>query len=87
MTLVLIALFGLLALVVIWCALDVAWQQTDRVSIGAVLGDDALIAEDVERTLTADLLSGSITRDQYRYATGTLAAGEPQPAGLQRLAG
>ena len=87
MTLVLIALFGLIALVAVLCALDVAWRQTDRFAIGAILRDSEPIAEDVERTLTADLLSGAITGEQYRHAAGTLAAGEPQPAALQRLSG
>jgi hypothetical protein len=87
MTLVLIGLFGLLALVGLLCALDSAWRQTDRFAISAILGDDRLVAEDAERSLTADLLSGSITREQYRDAAGSLAAGEPQPAGLQRLVG
>jgi hypothetical protein len=87
MTLVLIALFGLLALVGVLCALDAAWQQTDLFTIRAVIGDTAVIAEDAERTLTADLLAGTITRDQYRDAAGMLAADAPQPAGLQRLVG
>jgi hypothetical protein len=87
MTLVLIGGFGLLALVGLLCALDTAWRQTDRRTISAILGDDGLVAEDAERTLIAELLSGSITREQYRDAAGSLAAVEPQPADLQRLVG
>ncbi|MGH3523146.1 MAG: hypothetical protein ACRDU4_10040 [Mycobacterium sp.] len=82
MTLVVIAVLGALALVAILCALDAGWRQSDPLAIRALLAD---APEDVERTLTAELLSGAITGEQYRAATGALAAGEPQPAALQRL--
>ena len=85
MTLLLITLFGLLALVGVICALEVAWSRSDpRAALGTMIPDGAS-AEDVERELVADLLAGTITGAHYRAALGSLAAAEPQPAALQRL--
>jgi hypothetical protein len=85
MTLIVIALGGLVALVALMCALDAAWRHTDRNAIAMILGDDRPSTENVERSLTADLMSGAISAEQYRTAAGALAASEPQPAALQRL--
>jgi hypothetical protein len=67
--------------VAIWCALSLrrAWLRTSP---------DALLhvarpvesPEDVERRLTADLLSGAIDADRYRRAVARLAESDASPA-------
>jgi hypothetical protein len=72
MTLLIVALCGLVALVGILGVLDFTWRRAAAVRF---VPPDALIssAEDVEREVAADLLAGRVTAEHYRTVLAALA--------------
>ncbi|HZY76381.1 MAG TPA: hypothetical protein VFE40_08685 [Jatrophihabitantaceae bacterium] len=72
MTLLIVALCGLIALAGILCLLEFTWRRAAAVRF---VPPDALLGsvEDVEREVTADLLAGRVTAEHYRSVVAALA--------------
>lgn len=80
------------AAVLVTRSLLTAHSHTTPEAIAAMLAaphrlEPAPRAEDLERSLTRDLLAGNLSARKYRREVAGLAALEPQPRSLQELLG
>lgn len=76
MTLVLIALVGVLGLAGVVGMLETGWRRAGRATRPGIVADDGGLAEDVELDVTAGLLAGRLSCAQYRATLEALAHGE-----------